>query len=323
MSRKQKIFIAAIVVLVLANIVQFVVWTNVRKSEKSELNREIASLEATIAAYGMDVTCWTVSTSVKAGDVITEESLESLSIPSTYVSSTYITNVDEILGKTYKVPLSNGTPITYDMILAESITDDMREYDIMLDKWTVGLEVGDYIDIRVIFPYSDDYIVIPHKKVLAINGETLKVYLTEEELLTYNGACLDWWLNEEYGASLYATTYIEPGLQQAAVKYYAVPDNIQALMQYDPNIVDKANLSDLSSWRNSIEELLVIFRDEDDTVDVDGGKIAAGRTQFNDAVKNDASSATSSTPVEDESLDDVYWESTLDETAVDTEVTEE
>ena len=30
---------------------------------------------------------------------------------------------------------------------------------------------------------------------------------------------------------LYATRYVEPGLQQDAIAYYAVPDNIAALLQ--------------------------------------------------------------------------------------------
>lgn len=320
MSRKQKILIAVLVVLFLLNVAQLLIWTNVRKSEKAKLTAEIASLQASLDAYGSDITCWTVASSVKAGDKITEESLEPLSMPSAYVSSVYITDMDELIGNQYRIALSNGTPLTYDMITADDITDDMREHDIVIDRWPVGLAVGDYIDIRIIFPYGDDYIVIPHKKITAINGETLKVYLSEEELHTYNGALIDKWLNEEYGASIYADKYIEPGMQQAAVKYYAVPSNIQALMQYDPNIVDKADMTDLSSWRKSIEELLVIFRDEDDTVDSDGSKISTGRSAYNDAVKSDGAQVTT----DDSSAgltDDDYWEDTVD-TTMDTEVVE-
>ena len=38
--------------------------------------------------------------------------------------------------------------------MAEVIEDDMRDRDIVLDRITVGIEEGDYIDIRITMPAS-------------------------------------------------------------------------------------------------------------------------------------------------------------------------
>lgn len=138
-------------------------------------------------------------------------------------------------------------------------------------------------------PYGDDYVVLSHKRVYSITENTIKLYLTELEWNLYQGAMVDFFLNTEYGCVIYADKYVEPGLQQKAVNYYAVPSNIAALLQKNPNIVDKEEAASLNDWRKSLEELLVIFRDNDDTVDADGSRLATGRAGLNDAVNTDQS----------------------------------
>lgn len=317
--------IAVTVVLIILNVVQFFVWKGVNKESAASYTEKITQLESSLAAYGTNVTCYTVVNNAKAGDIIKDENLEAMTIPSNSVTSQHVTDKSSIVGRVFKIAVNPGTPITSNMTMAEVIEDDMRDRDILLDRITVGIKEGDYIDIRITMPYGDDYVVIPHKRVYGLNGDTIKLYLTEFEWFQYNGAMIDYYLNREYGATIYADKYIEPGLQQDAVAYYAVPTNIAALMQKNPNIIDKKEASNLNQWRNSIEELLVIFRDEEDTVDADGGRLAEGRSEFNesvnsarqDAAENDTgeSTDTESDTYEDEITDD-FWEDV--ETAEDT-----
>lgn len=287
MRKLNVVFIAATVILLVLNIVQFVVWRNINVNVSTQYANEVSKLEASLARYGSDVTVYTVSNPVKAGDLIQASNLEAFTITQNIDNDQYVHNIDDITGRVFKVAVNPGTPITSNMTMAEVIEDDMRDRDIVLDRITVGIEEGDYIDIRITMPYGDDYVVLSHKRVYGISENTVKVYLTEFEWLQYQGAMVDYYLNLEYGCSIYADRYIEPGIQQAAVKYYTVPRNIAQLMQKDPNIVDKAEASDLDTWRESIEELLIIFRDEEDTVDVDGGKFNEGRKNLNESVNSD------------------------------------
>lgn len=329
MRKVNVVFIAATVLLLFLNIVQFVVWRNINTNSAEQYAASIAELNATLARYGPDVTVYTVSNSVKAGDLIVASNLESVKIPTSVDNDQYVHNLDDILGRVFKVAVNPGTPITSNMTMVEAIEDNMRDRDIVLDRITVGIEEGDYIDVRITMPYGDDYIVLTHKRVYGLGENTVKVYLTETEWMQYQGAMVDYYLNQAYGCTIYADKYIEPGIQQAAVKFYAVPTNIAALIQKDPNIIDKAEASDLDSWRQSIEDLLIIFRDEEDTVDVDGSKFTAGRATFNENVNTDRRTKAEgeeevgeTTEEDEESLDEEepfdFGDDTTDTTDVET-----
>lgn len=319
------LLVVVTVVLLVLNVVQFFVWKGVNTENAKNYTAKISELEATIAAYGHNVTCYTVVNNAKAGDFISMDNLEAITLPSNSVTSQHITDASSIVGRVFKIAVNPGTPITSNMTMAEVVEDDMRDRDIVLDRITVGIQEGDYIDIRMTMPYGDDYVVLSHKRVYGLNDGTVKLYLSEFEWLQYQGALIDYYLNAEYGCTLYADKYIEPGLQQAAVKYYAVPTNIAALITKDPNILDKTEASALNEWRNGIEELLVIFRDEEDTVDSDSSKLAAGRSEFNSAITSAGASYEGAVEEGSESSDDSeeyeddFWE-TYEET---TEVAEE
>ena len=289
----RKINLAAIIVAVIllgVNVFQFFFWRNMNQEQAEQYLQEVAALNATIAKYGDDVTVYTVSHAVKAGDEVKAEDLTPIKTYSSLLTDQYITNTNDIVGRFYKVHVEPGSALYRDMFMDEELEDDMRDRDITLDRMTVGLEVGDYIDIRVTLPYGDDYIVLPHKRIYAINDNTVKLYLNEIEWNTYQGCMIDYYLNKEYGFTIYADKYIEPGLQQEAVKFYAVPSNIAALMQKNPNILDKAEASSLNEWRKSLEEILVLFRDDEDTIDSDASKLAGGRGEFNESVESDRKS---------------------------------
>ena len=286
----KKWIIILVVMLVLTNLVQGVLWFRNKANTVASYEAEQTALVAQLQAYGDDVKCYTVKTSVKPGDTITTDNIEAITYPSSYVTDQMITNPSEIYGKLFKVTLAHGTPITYNMVMEDDVRADTRDYDIVLDMWPVGLTAGDYIDINVEMPYGDRYIVVPYKRVYEVNENTLKVHFTAGELDTYLGALVDEALNAEYGCTMFATRYVEPGLQDEAVAYYAVPNNIAALIQKNPNIVDKEELSKTNEWRSSIEELLTIFRDTEDTVDADGKRLAEQRAAYAESVMTDVNS---------------------------------
>jgi len=312
MNRKWIIII--IVAVILTNVIQGVFWFRNKAAAVARYEEQQLQLVSQLQAYGSDVTCYTVKTSVKPGDEITPDNVEPITYPSSYVYDQMVTDANDIYGKLFKVTLMHGTPITYNMTMDDDVRADTRDYDIILDTWPVGLEVGDYIDINITMPYGDRYIVVPYKRVYQVNENSLKVHLTAAELDTYIGAYVDYALNVDYGCTIYATRYVEPGLQDKAAAYYAVPTNIAALIQKNPNIIDKEELGKANEWRSSIEELLTIFRDAEDTVDTDGEKLHKQRDAYIDAIKSDVNTARdmedTESAEEEEDASTIGWEDT-------------
>lgn len=309
----KKWIIIIVISVILTNAIQGFVWFKNKANTVARYEEQQAQLVNQLQAYGSDTTCYTVKTSVKPGDEITPDNIEAITYPSSYVYDQMVTDASDIYGKLFKVALMHGTPITYNMTMEDEVRADTRDFDILLDTWPVGLEAGDYIDINITMPYGDRYIVVPFKRVYEVNENSLKVHFTAAELDTYLGACVDEALNEQYGATIYATRYVEPGLQDSAVSYYAVPTNIAALIQKNPNIVDKQELGETNQWRASIEELLTIFRDSEDTVDSDGEKLHDKREEYRESIMSDVN--TRRDMMEDENSgtykdDEFSWEDT-------------
>lgn len=287
MKKLNVTFIILTVVLLAVNIGQFMWWKGVNAETASQYTAELANVQAQLDSIGSRVEVYTVTTAKMAGDVINEEDITSMWTYSTLLTDQYVTNKSDILGKYYKIAINPGTAITSNMVMEEEISDTTRDHDIIFDTIPVGTHPGDYIDVRMTMPYGDDYVVLSHVRVQEINDETVKVYLDEMQWNVYQGALVDYFLNQDYGCTLYATKYIEPGLQQDAVEFYAVPDNITALLRKNPNILDKSRVTTMSEWRASIEELLVLFRTDEDTVESDSSKLNGGRANLTTAVTTD------------------------------------
>lgn len=309
--------IVGVVVLLGLNVFQFVWWNNTNKELSTKYTSEIAALEQTIAGYGTEVQVYTVSAAVKAGDEIKEENIEPMKMYSSLMNDQYVTDTSMLVGKFFKIAVNPGTPIMQNMAMEESLDDTTRDKDVMLDNLPVGTKVGDYIDIRITFPYGDDYLVLSHKRIYNLGEGTIKLHLTEYEWAVYTGAMVDYSLNKDYGATIYATKYVEPGLQQDAVAYYAVPSNISALLQKNPNILakDKEGAMSLDDWREGLEKLLMIFRDSEDTVANDGNRIKANIDEYNEKIKSDsgayteqeAAKAAADSEAAEKAKDAEYW----------------
>ena len=252
------------------------------KQELGQLTSQIATLNANLDAIGEIVECYTVSTETFPGQEITEEMVTTQSIPISLKNDTFASK-DEIVGLYSKIAITPGTPITRDMVMMENIVDSLREVDISGNRWPIGLQVGDYVDLRITYPRGEDYVVLSHKRVLDIVDQTLKVHMTEEEQTLYQSALVDFYLSRGYGTDLYLTKYIEPGIQEPAVVFYSVPENIASTLQYNPNIVDQAQVAVTGALRANIEESRRKFNDEDDS----GALIKAGRDELNSKVNSD------------------------------------
>lgn len=279
--KRSRILLIVLFVVLLATIgVILYLWHQDKQSWAIERANAATSLEAATSKWGSPVYCYTVKTGVRSGDLVNQNDLQQIEIPSIIDSSYYVKDPSNIVGKYYKIAISNPTILTNDMFIDDKVTDDMRSFDISLTSYSTGLKVGDYIDIYFTAPYGDRYLVLSKLKIRKIsNSGLLTCYLTATQRHIYTGALIDYYLNSDYGATMTGERYIEPGMQQKAVEYYQVPENIQALLHYDPNVTaDEISELDASqAQRESIERALAIFRTNEDTVESDAGKLKAGR----------------------------------------------
>ena len=150
-----------------------------------------------------------------------------------------------------KVNLRKNTVLTTDLIAKsnEISTDTLRytEYNIITMPTT--LDIGDYIDIRLRLPNSQDLIVISKKQIQNLYNQTIGINLTEEEILLLNSAIVEAYIMS--GSELYATIYVEPGLQNSAIYTYSPTEEVAVLINNNPNIVETARTSIYNKYLGS------------------------------------------------------------------------
>ena len=154
--------------------------------------------------------------------------------------------------------MNKNTVMTANLVVQsnEVVTDDTREQEYNMVVLPVDLMTDDYIDIRLMTPSGQDFIVVSKKEVEIpqIDGgdseDTIIVNLREDEILSLSSAIVDAYRIN--GAKLYVTKYAEAGMQQAAIPTYVVNSETAALIQNDPNIIERAK-SELVSRYNTIK----------------------------------------------------------------------
>lgn len=144
---------------------------------------------------------------------------------------TYISDVS-----TAKIGVRKGTVLTTDMINTEGVQDsaDMRLQEYNMIILPTQLVQGEHVDVRLRLPSGEDYIVLSKKYIEQANGDTVWIKVSEEEILTMSNAIVEAYIME--GSLLYATTYVDAGMQNSSTPTYIVSQSVINLMNVDPNI---------------------------------------------------------------------------------------
>lgn len=169
-----------------------------------------------------------------------------------------------------KVTMKKNTLITTELLNKTDsvVQDDIRKQEYNMLILPMDLETGDYIDIRIMLPSGQDYIVVSKKEVEIpnINGvdseDTIWVNLSEDEILHMSCAIINAY--QVRGSKLYVTKYTEAGMQNAATPTYPINNSTSTLLQSDPNILDRAmneiraryNNQNASELRNNINDVI-------------------------------------------------------------------
>lgn len=256
MLKKILIGVGAVMLVVIGALGMFLVTNHAHKKEVETLTAQISTLNGRLDAIGPMVTCYTVKAEVKPGIQLTQEMLQPMDVPQSCTNDDFCLNIDDIIGaaiytdedgKTLpaqgyytKTTIHEGTPITKSLLMAEPLKNSSREIDINVTHWPVGLTVGDYVDIRIAYPRGEEFLVLTHKRVNEINNQTLKVTMDENEMAVWNSALAEFYIygvsGSGKGMDLYATKYIEPGVQNPSVPFYSPSKNIMNVVAVNPNI---------------------------------------------------------------------------------------
>ncbi len=237
MSRLKDLRVILVIVLVISWVVAGFLFYNFKQTSDAQLankDMEIQGLQDSLTQIGELVPAYTVNADVPSGKKVEESDLDLIEVPMS-MSTNLVSDIDELVGKYYKLGLTAGTVITTDCLYEEQLTDDLRLFDVVTHTNPIGLEAGSFVDIRIQMPMGEDYIAIPHRKVMQINTGILKVAVTENDIHTYNSMLVDSIIYP--GTQIYAVEYLEGGIQKPAESYYPSATNILAIAQKDPNLL--------------------------------------------------------------------------------------
>lgn len=146
-----------------------------------------------------------------------------------------------------KVTMNANTVMTQELVVQsdEVVTDDTRQQEYNMVVLPVDLMTDDYIDIRLMTPSGQDFIIVSKARVdIPVNADgtyvadTLRVNLREDEILSMSSAIV-----EAYGllgSKIYATKYVDAGMQVSAKPTYTPNEAVTAQIQSNPNIVEIA-----------------------------------------------------------------------------------
>lgn len=256
-----------------------------KKESISKLDTKITSLNTRLQQVGPMSTVYKVNTDVTTGEQITSSQLQPVSIPASQASH-YVQNEKQVIGQYYKENTSSGTPLLKDNVDKVQIANSTRLYDVVLNQIPVGLQVGDYIDIRISMPLGEDYIGLSHERVYAINDSVVKIGVDEQDILNYDSMLIDTLIFP--GSELYATQYVEGVDQKPATVDYPMSKDILSVAERDPNLLS-ALKSSMINKRNSLVKGLNAADPSTKNSQVINQEISQGRAkyqaQFNAAVR--------------------------------------
>lgn len=213
-------------------------------SKINQLNEDKEKLLALQKKY------YVAADDIQSGDEIDEDSITQEIVQTTVDKESNLTPSDFLevddAGNEFaveyisKLDLPKGTIITKDMVseVGDELTADQRVQEYNMIILPSQLVNGNYIDIRFGLPSGADFIVLAKKKVLQCTADTIWLKMTEDEILILNNAIVEAY--QANGSKLYATTYVEAGLQESAVPTYPANQAVMSLIDRDPNILAEA-----------------------------------------------------------------------------------
>ena len=290
-KKQQRLFTTIVSIMVIALVASGVLGY-LFYTQKVTSNKLKADLEAnTLSVY-------VASTYIAGGDTIVADgetpNVVRQQIRTGLDSSFYISEAE--LGQSALVDIAEGTPVMYAMVTADEFDKDTRNYEISVANLMTTQMNNDFVDVRIMFPNGEDYIILSHKKLnnLVLETNVFTCQANEEEILRMSSAIIDAYCTT--GAYIYTTTYVASDAQEAATPTYPVKAETLELINSDPNVLTKAIETLNLSARISLETRLSNLSQEEleavagglQISDTAGGAVLQSQSSLN-AVQSDES----------------------------------
>lgn len=229
-------------------------------TQNNTLSAQNAQIQAQLNSIGALTTVYEVNTRVYSGNPILETELVPVSVPTSTLSESSIEDINELIGKHYRVDINPGTILSKDMLMDEfDGTKEKYPRELTLTSLPVSTVVGDYIDLRMMLPNGEEYVIFSHKQIKRIYGTTLTFFMSEEENAILNSAIQDLGNYSAY-VIIYATKYLEPGNDTDTIAFYPVQHEVENFLRFNPNIDDISRCIN-EDIRDHIDEVLLVFTD--------------------------------------------------------------
>lgn len=201
------------------------------------------------------------SRSILAGETLQASDVKTVVISVAQVASGSIKEQSVAVGKITKIDLQSNTPIIASMLFEDQpIAKDLRLQEFNVIGLPSNLQIGQFVDLRINFPTGEDYIVLAKKKVGELAGTLIWFEMNEKEILMASSAIIDAYLQ---GAKLYTLTYVDPGMQEAAIANYPSNPKVLDLMERDPNVLEEAKTALARQLRTILDSNLKAMSDAD------------------------------------------------------------
>lgn len=188
---------------------------------------------------------YVASEDIKSGEVVSYDRLKQLSVSKDVIPANAL-SVELTENTIAKIDLNKGTVVTDNMVQEsdQKTTNDLRKQEYNMVILPSQIQDGDYIDIRLRLSNGVDYIVASKKKVEipVINGveseNSIVVNMNETETMVMANAIIEAYIDT--GSLLYATTYVEPGMQETVIPTYVPTGTVQSAINANSNIEQEA-----------------------------------------------------------------------------------
>lgn len=232
MQRKARnsFLLGMLVMLIIAAVVIGLLMYQIINLKKEEQEENAALVKA-----------YVLTSDVKSGSKITQSSVIYTDVNRDLApSSDLVTAVDISEGAISKLNLKKGTVLSKSMISenGNEVTNDLRLQEYNMIVLPTQLDIEEFVDIRLLLPTGQDYIVLSKKRIENVDANTIWLQMSEAETLTMSNAIVEAYMIK--GSMLYATKYIEPGMQEESSSTYTVSREVLGLINSNTNIEETA-----------------------------------------------------------------------------------
>lgn len=210
---------------------------------------------------GGTVYAYRLISEIKSGEQIDPSKVEMVKVAANNLPADYINETIDVTAYKSKINLQAGTVLSASLLYAgEGLADSTRLVEYNMLTLPSNLTVGDYIDVRFTMPSGQNYIVLSKKQVKNIQGTTVTLYLTEDEILMMSSAIIESYVMK--ASNLQAIKYVQAGIQESSTPTYSVNSDVYQLImanyQKGINIEDYGKINDSynSALRQTIEQEL-------------------------------------------------------------------